>query len=58
MKLSPVAHVEILDGGVVMTFDDGEGCFLSVAALHQAVSIANDLPEFSAVEQYAMTCLS
>jgi hypothetical protein len=45
--LTPVAHIEILDGGVVLTFNDGEGAFLSGDVLHQAVSDAKLLPEFS-----------
>ena len=49
-ELAPVAHIEILDGGVVLTFDDGEGAFLSGNALHQAVSDAKLLPEFSNTE--------
>lgn len=36
----PVAHVELLDGGVVLTFGDGDGAFLSADAMHHAVSEA------------------
>jgi hypothetical protein len=49
----PVTHVEILDGGVVLTFADGKGAFLSANLLHRAVIQAEELPEFSAVEQAA-----
>jgi hypothetical protein len=44
---TPVAHVEIVDGGVVLTFDDGEGAFLSADLMHDAVLKAALLPEFS-----------
>jgi hypothetical protein len=50
VEAAPVAHIEILDGGVVLTFGDGEGAFLSEAALHQAVANARLLPEFSQAE--------
>jgi len=49
-ELAPIAHIEVLDGGVVLTFDDGEGAFLSGDALHQAVADARLLPEFSNTE--------
>jgi hypothetical protein len=54
VELAPVAHIEILDGGVVLTFDDGEGAFLSGDALHQAVINAKLLPEFSNTELEAL----
>jgi len=54
MKLSPVTHAEILDEGIVVTFADGSGCFLSSSAIHGAVLLADDLPEFSPVERYAI----
>ena len=57
MKLSPVTYAEILDEGIVVTFADGRGCFLSLSAVHSAVLLAEDLPEFTSVEQYAMRCL-
>jgi hypothetical protein len=55
MSLSPVACVEVLDGGLVLTFEDGEGRFLSPAVLHQAVELADQLPEFSETEIQALT---
>jgi hypothetical protein len=54
-EMAPVAHIEILDGGVVLTFEDGEGAFLSGDALHQAVSDAKLLPEFSNTELDALS---
>jgi hypothetical protein len=51
---APVAHVEIIDGGVVLTFDDGEGAFLSADLMHEAVSKAGELPEFSKGEREAL----
>jgi hypothetical protein len=51
---TPVAHVEIVDGGVVLTFDDGEGAFLSAGLMHEAVSKAALLPEFSSGEEEAL----
>jgi hypothetical protein len=51
---TPVAHVEVVDGGVVLTFDDGEGAFLSADLMHEAVSKAGELPEFSKDEQEAL----
>lgn len=57
MKLSPVTHAEILDEGVIVTFADGRGCFLSSSAIHGAVMLAEDLPEFSVTQQHAMRCL-
>jgi hypothetical protein len=50
-----VAHVEAVDGGVVFTFDDGEGAFLSADLMHEAVSNAGKLPEFSSAELEALT---
>ena len=49
-NVAPVAYIEGLDGGAVITFDDGEGAFVSAALLHKAVSEARELPEFSAME--------
>jgi hypothetical protein len=55
MSLSPVACVEILDGGLLLTFEDGEGRFLSPTVLHRAVDLADQLPEFSEAEIKALT---
>ncbi len=49
-EVPPVAHVELLDGGVVLTFGDGDGAFLSADVMHHAVSEAKELPEFVAKE--------
>ena len=49
-EVTPVVHVEILDGGVVLTFGDGDGAFLSADVMHHAVSEAKELPEFLAKE--------
>jgi hypothetical protein len=49
-NVAPVAYIEGLDGGAVITFDDGEGAFVSAALLHKAVSEAKELSEFSATE--------
>lgn len=57
-EIHPVAFVEILDGGVVLTFDDGQGAFLSADVVHHAVEEAKELPEFSVVEQKAMLASS
>ena len=57
--VAPVAYIEGLDGGAVITFVDGEGAFVSAALLHKAVSEARKLPEFSAAELEPMTaCVS
>ena len=55
MSLSPVACVEILDGGLLLTFEDGEGRFLSPMVLRKAVDLADRLPEFSEAEIQALT---
>ena len=57
-NVDPVAYVEILDGGVVLTFHDGQGAFLSADVMHHAVDEAKGLPEYSAGEQEAMMAWS
>jgi hypothetical protein len=52
---TPVAHVEVVDGGVVLTFDDGEGAYLSADLMHEAVSKARELPEFTTEKQSVPT---
>jgi hypothetical protein len=47
VQLSPVAYVEILHGGVVLTFADGKSSFLSASLLHAAACQADELSEFS-----------
>jgi hypothetical protein len=47
VQVSPVAYVEILGGGVVLTFADGKSSFLSASVLHAATCLADELPEFS-----------
>ena len=42
-EIHPVAYVEILNGGVVLTFDDGQGAFLSADVVHHAVEEAKEL---------------
>jgi len=54
-NVAPVAYIGGLDGGAVITFDDGEGAFVSAELLHKAASEARELPEFSAAERDAMT---
>ena len=55
MSSTPVACVEILGGGLLLTFEDGEGRFLSPAVLRKAVDLADQLPEFSEAELQALT---
>lgn len=53
-EIHPVAYVEILNGGVVLTFDDGQRAFLSADVVHHAVEEAKELPEFAVAEQKAL----
>ena len=55
MSSTPVACVEILGGGLLLTFEDGEGRFLSPTVLRKAVDLADQLPEFSEAELQALT---
>ena len=57
-RFSTVTHVELLDGGVVLTFDGGKSSFLSASLLHEAVCRADELPEFSGAEREALTSQS
>ena len=50
IRFAPVTHAEVLDGGVVLTFDGGKSSFLSASLLHEAVSRADELPEFMGAE--------
>ena len=49
-----VKHVEILDGGLLLTFNDGRSAVLTAIALSQMIDEAKDLPEFSPIERQAM----
>jgi hypothetical protein len=43
---APVVHAEILDGGVLVTFRDATGSFISTKLLHDTIDRARELPEF------------
>jgi hypothetical protein len=57
VQISPVAYVEILHGGVVLTFGDGKSSFLSASLLHAAACRADELPEFSDASHEALLWL-
>jgi hypothetical protein len=45
-RVRGVKQAMMLDGGLVLTFDDGKSAFLSADLIHQAVAKADVLPEF------------
>ena len=58
VRFASVTHAEVVDGGVVLTFDGGKSSFLSASLLHEAVCRADELPEFSGAEREALTSQS
>ena len=58
VRFAPVTHAEVVDGGVVLTFDGGKSSFLSASLLHEAVCRADELPEFSGAETKALASQS
>ena len=57
-NVDPIAYVEILDGRLAPTFNDGQGAFRSADVMHHAIDEAKELPEFSVIEREAMMAWS
>jgi hypothetical protein len=55
VQVSPVAYVQILNGGLVITFGNGKSSFLSASLLHDAACRADELPEFFESQPTALT---
>jgi hypothetical protein len=53
VQVSPVTYVQVLNGGLVITFGNGKSSFLSASLLNDAACRADELPEFFETQQQA-----